>query len=1104
MARCTAGIYLARIRSYRLGGMRLPQSTIWSLFVRPVYFLTTGPKDLLCRRAPFTKSIACFILFLCASAGTCVSAQTADFYVAPTGKDSNPGTLELPFATFNEARISADALLQKDKERTTPILVMFRAGTYFLSTTLNFTSTDSGTSTLGIVYENYPDETPVFTGGEQLTGWKSSGSNTWEVTLPSTTQYFEQLWYNGQRRLRPRLGAGGGTTVGTYYRVASPVYVSSSQPNCTVETTAGKYECFDRFQYTSTDPISNTWKNLSPPSGNLCGASGNSYPSGDIELDLFERWSMSKMRISCIDTINHIIYFTGPTATTQTTVSVANQTPIAGHRYLVENIKDDLTQPGQWFLDRSSSSWTLTYLANPGEDPNTDTVIIPQVSQLIIAANLQYVTFSGLTFTNDNWTIPAAGYPSMQQEPALPVAISCQNCQYVTFTGDTVTQTSGGGVEFVTTSTSATTAYNVVENSMFYDIGGQALRIGELPYYTDTDSNVAQFTTVQNTALEGYGRVIASAPALSQGDGHDNTYTHNDIFDGYQDGIELCAPACTPGQSDSHGVFNNTSSFNHIYNIGQGILSDMGCIYYDADPSSTGNQMLNNKCHDVIDDVGLDADGYAGHGYYIDYNTANVLVENNLAYRVSSMALAQTCGPQTPNTPNTIKNNIFAFFQQAGKQQGCVPPGNGILQFNFTNNVIYYEPQSSVQASCVYSPGGGLSATQNYQQNMYCYAGSASCTMPTNAFFTTDSTCQVHTSVSFASWQALGEDNGSVIANPLFVNPYYPTDNFALQTASPVGQVGFVPFDVNAPGREAGAAAVPAIAATFPTYTMEGTSSVTVTSSASPSTWGVPVTLSATVNSQIGPPPNGEMVTFTNGGVTLGTAALSQGVATITTSALPVGTSSILASYAGDTMWTGSASNTFNQRVNAGTTTSTVTSSVNPATVGQPVMLTATVQSSGGKPTGSVTFKGNGTTLGTVTLSGGEAKLTTSTLRAGTISISAQYTATTDFSASSATMNQVVNDSGSATTITSATPNPASYGQAVTFVAKVTGDSPTGTVRFYSGSSYLGKGTLSGGSASYTTSGKQLPEGSDSITASYSGDSNNTESTSKALIETVN
>lgn len=1081
--------------------MRLPQSIIRPLFLRSNHSISDLPQ--FSDGRALIESIVCVILFFCAAAGSSLFAQTADFYVSPTGNDSNPGTIEEPFATFNQARQSADALAQNSKGRTTPITVMFRAGTYFLQNTVNFTSADSGTSTLGIVYENYPSETPVFTGGVQVTGWISEGNNVWGVTLPPTTGYFEQLWYNGHRRLRPRLSGSAGVA-GTYYRIAAPVYVSSPEANCPLETSPGQYECFDRFQYTSTDPISKTWKNLSPPSGNPCRAAGNSYPSGDIELDLFERWNMSKLRISCIDTTNHIIYFTGPTVANPVSVSLGNQTPIAGHRYLIENIKDSLTQPGQWFLDRSLSSWTLTYLANPDEDPNSDTVIIPQISQLIVATNLKYVTFIGLTFANDNWTIPDVGYPSLQQEPVLPTAISCQNCQHVTFDGDTVAQTSGGGLEFITTSTSSTTAHNNIQNSIFYDIGGMGIRIGMLPYYTDTDSNVAQFTTVQNTAVEGFGRVIASAPGISQGDGHDNTYTHNDIYDGYQDGIEVCAPACTLGQSNSHGVFNNTTSFNHLYQIGQGILSDMGCIYFATDPSSTGNQIVNNRCHDVVDASGLDSDGYAGQGYYLDQNTANVLVENNLAYRLTASAVAQTCGPQSPNTANTIKNNIFAFFENAAKEEGCVPPGEGVLQFNFTNNLIYYEPKSSVQASCVYAPSGGLPAVQNYRENLYCYAGNSDCSMPTNAFFTTNSSCNIHTSIDFPSWQALGEDNGSIVADPLFVNPYYPADNFSLQSGSPVSQVGFVAFDVNAPGREAGATAVPAIAATFPTYTIAGISTVQVTSSGSPSSWNQSVTLTATVSSQMGLPPDGETVAFTNGGKTLGTATLKQGAASIEVSSLPVGTNSISASYAGDQMWSSGVSGTFNQRVNNASTTTIVTSSLSPAMAGQAVTFTATVLSSGGTPTGSVTFKGNGTTLGTLNLTSGVGKLTTSTLRTGTINLSAQYTPGMDFSGSSATLSQVVNQFTTTTTITSASPNPANSGQAVTFQAKVSGDAPTGSVKFYSDSTYLGTGTLSGGSATFTTSSKQLSTGSHSITATYAGDSNNTQSTSKAFTETVN
>ena len=82
--------------------------------------------------------------------------------------------------------------------------------------------------------------------------------------------------------------------------------------NCSVYFAGSGWECFDRFQYSPTDPIVNTWKNLAPPAGNPCGQpAGNSALAGDIELVDFEQYSVSKLRISCVDTANHIVYLTG-------------------------------------------------------------------------------------------------------------------------------------------------------------------------------------------------------------------------------------------------------------------------------------------------------------------------------------------------------------------------------------------------------------------------------------------------------------------------------------------------------------------------------------------------------------------------------------------------------------------------------------------------------------------------------------------------------------------------------------------------------------------------------------------------------------------------
>jgi hypothetical protein len=88
------------------------------------------------------------------------------------------------------------------------------------------------------------------------------------------------------------------------------------------------------------------------------------------------------------------------------------------------------------------------------------------------------------------------------------------------------------------------------------------------------------------------------------------------------------------------------------------------------------------------------------------------------------------------------------------------------------------------------------------------------------------------------------------------------------------------------------------------------------------------------------------------------------------------------------------------------------------------------------------------------------------------------------------------------TTIESST-NPSDYGQSVTFTATVSAGfgTPRGTVSFYDGANFLGNGMLSNGKAVYSTS--SLPVGSDSITATYNGDSSFGGSTSSPLNQIV-
>jgi hypothetical protein len=91
-------------------------------------------------------------------------------------------------------------------------------------------------------------------------------------------------------------------------------------------------------------------------------------------------------------------------------------------------------------------------------------------------------------------------------------------------------------------------------------------------------------------------------------------------------------------------------------------------------------------------------------------------------------------------------------------------------------------------------------------------------------------------------------------------------------------------------------------------------------------------------------------------------------------------------------------------------TSTTVTSSLNPSTYGKPVKFTAAVTSSSGTPAGMVTFKAGTTTLGTGTLSAGKALLAVSNLAIGSHSITVIYDGFGSFlSSSSAILTQTVN-----------------------------------------------------------------------------------------------
>lgn len=273
---------------------------------------------------------------------------------------------------------------------------------------------------------------------------------------------------------------------------------------------------------------------------------------------------------------------------------------------------------------------------------------------------------------------------------------------------------------------------------------------------------------------------------------------------------------------------------------------------------------------------------------------------------------------------------------------------------------------------------------------------------------------------------------------------------------------------------------------------------VSVGSSANPSSYSQAVTFTATIYPQYGGSATGT-VTFYDGTTQIGSGQVTNNAATLTISSLSIGNHSITATYGGDTNFIGSTSSPLMQVVNKAVTTTTLLSSINPSVSAKPVTFTALVSSPAGMPTGKVKFLNGTTVLATLTLTSGSAKYTTSKLPPGSNSITAVYEGDSNNNGStSAPLIQFVL-AATTTTLTSS-PNPSAYGEAVLFTAAVAssiGAPPDGeTVTFKRGITVLGTGTLSGGVATYSTS--TLGVGTKAIIAVYSGDANFATSTSKA------
>ncbi|MCC7264587.1 MAG: right-handed parallel beta-helix repeat-containing protein [Candidatus Latescibacteria bacterium] len=732
------------------------------------------------------------------------------FYLSPGGDDRWSGTLPAanaegsdgPLATPVGAR-NALRRLRLRQGLLQPVEVLLRGGTYHLSEPLRLWSGDGGTAQCPITYAAYPGEEPVLSGGRAIGGWAPYRDGILCAQLPelrSGQWVFRQLFYRGQRMIRARWPKRdpADPLYGGWAFVDAPVAEEKSRPEV---------------------PVAFRWEEEMMPRRWAKPA------QGEVFIVLGKSWVNDIIPIKQVDFAARTIHLARASRPYSPSLNVATRL-LKGNRFYIENMLEDLTEPGVWCLDTD----TGTVYFHPPEEGVFDAgavraPVAERLVQLIGTAEdpLRHLTLRGLrvTQTQTGFPHPDAYYKTPNAAPAVYLEdtedCSVEDCFFDAVGGDAIRlQNRNRRARIVGNEIAYAGAYGIFVGSIQRGFARHDTGSGDNPNPPEWHTN-----------LEDQEATVRAWPRSREHLIADNHIHHVGVYEKHACGI------CFFGVS---GI-DITVAHNHIHHtprFGIGLLSGFGRVvieyndlhHLSEETCDTGGICSNrwytwehdaelakgcivryNRVRDVIgcgayetkaEPGGSEKAGgkiwtpYYSWAIYFDNAPMHTQVYGNICARNTlGGIMISHWGREV-----VVENNIFV---DSGQSQAYMLFAGRMSGIRLRRNIFAYtNPQADFMRLNLAKDADLQAIFAEVDHNLYCPPPGRALTfsgLPGEAVARAGLAGVQQGDKDLAGWKALGFDEHSVLADPLFVDP--ANDNYDLKPGSPALALGFVPIDAS-------------------------------------------------------------------------------------------------------------------------------------------------------------------------------------------------------------------------------------------------------------------------------------------------------------------